>query len=358
VPGRRGAMTQLVARASGLARRKPLRAHLGVALLFTALVMLLPASAWARTFQGSISVPAVSADGGTITAQITVSAQCVAPEYCGFFPVVTTVPDAQPCAYVITGSSWVGNLSLYGATNPSVTAVAAWSEWPTLYSGGKRACLYAMSDGTLVAETTYQVPAPPPPPVYATPVYTPPVYTSPVSYVAPQTLGYNEAVRVARSWMSRKYGRRWRQGHGRVVRCPVRTTAAQIGCYAVWVYRSHVYSRTIVITESPTQYTVTGTFYSAPAQPSAPASSTDFCTTYVCIPNYPYGTGTTVQCADGTYSHSGGKQGACSYHGGVARGSAARIGRRYAAQLLVPAQSRLQLTRRTKLLSLSARARR
>jgi hypothetical protein len=78
----------------------------------------------------------------------------------------------------------------------------------------------------------------------------------------------------------------------------------------------------------------------------------------VCIPNYPHGTGTTVQCADGTYSHSGGKQGACSYHGGVARASAARISRRYAAQLLAPAQRRLQLTRRTKLLSLSARARR
>jgi hypothetical protein len=50
---------------------------------------------------------------------------------------------------------------------------------------------------------------------------------------------------------------------------------------------------------------------------SPPPTSTDFCSTHVCIPNYDNGTGTTVQCSDGTYSQSGGKQGACSYHGGV-----------------------------------------
>jgi hypothetical protein len=36
------------------------------------------------------------------------------------------------------------------------------------------------------------------------------------------------------------------------------------------------------------------------------------------IPNYDNGRGYRVQCADGTFSHSGGIQGACSYHGGVA----------------------------------------
>lgn len=43
----------------------------------------------------------------------------------------------------------------------------------------------------------------------------------------------------------------------------------------------------------------------------------DFCTTHDCIPNYANGNGSTVQCADGSYSHSGGIQGACSHHGGV-----------------------------------------
>jgi hypothetical protein len=42
-----------------------------------------------------------------------------------------------------------------------------------------------------------------------------------------------------------------------------------------------------------------------------------FCDTHDCIPNYPNGNGYTVQCADGTYSQSGGIQGACSHHGGV-----------------------------------------
>jgi hypothetical protein len=35
------------------------------------------------------------------------------------------------------------------------------------------------------------------------------------------------------------------------------------------------------------------------------------------IPNYDQGTGYRVQCADGMYSHSGGRPGACSHHGGV-----------------------------------------
>jgi hypothetical protein len=35
------------------------------------------------------------------------------------------------------------------------------------------------------------------------------------------------------------------------------------------------------------------------------------------IPNYDNGNGYRVQCADGTFSHSGGIQGACSHHGGV-----------------------------------------
>lgn len=42
-----------------------------------------------------------------------------------------------------------------------------------------------------------------------------------------------------------------------------------------------------------------------------------FCDTHDCIPNYANGNGSTVQCADGSYSQSGGIQGACSRHGGV-----------------------------------------
>jgi hypothetical protein len=51
--------------------------------------------------------------------------------------------------------------------------------------------------------------------------------------------------------------------------------------------------------------------------PSDPGDDPSFCDTHACIPNYENGRGSTVQCADGTYSHSGGIQGACSHHGGV-----------------------------------------
>jgi hypothetical protein len=43
---------------------------------------------------------------------------------------------------------------------------------------------------------------------------------------------------------------------------------------------------------------------------------TGFCASHDCIPNFSNGHGFIVQCADGKWSHSGGLQGACSYHGG------------------------------------------
>jgi hypothetical protein len=44
----------------------------------------------------------------------------------------------------------------------------------------------------------------------------------------------------------------------------------------------------------------------------------DFCDSNNCIPNFPNGTGYPVQCADGQWSNSGGRPGACSWHGGIA----------------------------------------
>jgi hypothetical protein len=41
-----------------------------------------------------------------------------------------------------------------------------------------------------------------------------------------------------------------------------------------------------------------------------------FCDTHKCINNFDRGKGYIVQCGDGEWSHSGGKSGACSYHGG------------------------------------------
>ena len=41
-----------------------------------------------------------------------------------------------------------------------------------------------------------------------------------------------------------------------------------------------------------------------------------FCGTHPCIANFDNGVGYIVQCSDGMWSHSGGRPGACSYHGG------------------------------------------
>jgi hypothetical protein len=49
-----------------------------------------------------------------------------------------------------------------------------------------------------------------------------------------------------------------------------------------------------------------------------PDDSADFCDTHDCIPNFDNGNGSIVQCSDGERSQSGGIQGACSQHGGVA----------------------------------------
>jgi hypothetical protein len=48
-----------------------------------------------------------------------------------------------------------------------------------------------------------------------------------------------------------------------------------------------------------------------------PSDAGGFCATHDCIPNFENGSGYVVQCEDGTWSHSGGIQGACSWHGGI-----------------------------------------
>jgi hypothetical protein len=50
--------------------------------------------------------------------------------------------------------------------------------------------------------------------------------------------------------------------------------------------------------------------------PASPADAGAFCETHSCIAHFGSGTGYIVQCADGMWSHSGGLQGACSWHGG------------------------------------------
>jgi hypothetical protein len=55
---------------------------------------------------------------------------------------------------------------------------------------------------------------------------------------------------------------------------------------------------------------------SSPGSSSSAPNSASFCGTHRCIPSFSEGTGTIVQCADGEWSHSGGRPGVCSRHGG------------------------------------------
>ena len=53
-----------------------------------------------------------------------------------------------------------------------------------------------------------------------------------------------------------------------------------------------------------------------PGSTRVTGSGAGFCTTHICIGNFDNGTGYIVQCVDGEWSHSGGRPGACSDHGG------------------------------------------
>jgi hypothetical protein len=215
-------------------RRRRRSRRIIVAILGAAVVALMPGIAAAKSYEGTIATPTVSVDGRTVSAAVTMTAFCDGVEYCGFFPEVTTVPDTQACKRTLTDSSWVGAVSsppLGTIVMPAPAATAYWSEDPTRYSGGKRACLYAMVDRVLVAETTYQVPAP------------------------QESLSRSEAIGVMRRYMKRKYGHRWTRGGYRVTTCRMRSSAVQLRCSSVWRYERRAYAKTVVITERDGRYT-------------------------------------------------------------------------------------------------------
>lgn len=149
-----------------------MRRRLILAICTAVLVVPIAASgAGAATFQGALTIapPVVQADGTVVVnASGTTASQCSPQEYCGYFTMVTTVPAAETCRPEITGSTWVGT-DVYDDARGRVPQSFAptWKEWPSLYAGPKRACLYvsAGSSETFVAEATYEVPGesgPPP----------------------------------------------------------------------------------------------------------------------------------------------------------------------------------------------------
>ena len=68
---------------------------------------------------------------------------------------------------------------------------------------------------------------------------------------------------------------------------------------------------------SPAAPPATSQAYAYPPDTGSSSSSdSSFCSTHDCIGDFNNEPGTIVECADGTYSHAGGIQGACSSHGG------------------------------------------
>jgi hypothetical protein len=94
--------------------------------------------------------------------------------------------------------------------------------------------------------------------------------------------------------------------------------------YVVWIGMEgghlSLATRSDIDPDSGTAYSVDGGEIYTHSTPDYANPSTllgDFCDTHDCIPNFENGNGYPVQCADGSWSQSGGLQGACSWHGGV-----------------------------------------
>lgn len=274
-----------------------------------ALVLVLPSTTLARSFTGTIvvSAPASAPNSGSIaiTATATAYETCDSGvEYCGWFAEVTTVPAGRPCSTLITGSSWVGTTVYDNTTGPGSHVLnPSWTEWPALQSGPKTACLYAKSSSAgdvLVAQSAYTVPAP----AAATPTTTtapardydcsdfqyqqdaqayllpgdpygldadhdgvacqtlprrPVASTTPTvpttTTTAPAVyLDTAEAIQVARGALARRFGRAWKDGRGRRVTCPLRSSSTTMTCRATWKRRGYAYKATIAVRERPSSY--------------------------------------------------------------------------------------------------------
>jgi hypothetical protein len=86
-----------------------------------------------------------------------------------------------------------------------------------------------------------------------------------------------------------------------------------------WAWRFGALTTTVLVLGGGTMiglWVAGSDLFQADAPGSSSSSEADFCSTHDCIPNFLNGRGSIVQCADGTWSHSGGIPGACSDHGG------------------------------------------
>jgi hypothetical protein len=128
-------------------------------------VFLLLAGTADAASTGSLSAPSVGSSS-TYTASVsttaTVSYDCAGQIYCGWFPEIYVVDAGQPCS-MAGRLAWVGTLT----EQPSATLPVSYSVFTTV-AKSETACLYiyANAQTTNLAQVSYDIPAPTPPPTY------------------------------------------------------------------------------------------------------------------------------------------------------------------------------------------------
>jgi hypothetical protein len=272
-----------------------MRTKLIAAAATVALVLACAGTAQARTFSGTIGPPVLTGTPPAAmgaSAIVTITESCTpSVEFCGYFPVLMTLPAGQACSPTPNGTGWVG--PAIGAPLPQTTMLATWTEFPRITSGAKHACLYAESTDiapTLLADVPFNVPAPPaltaptPAPSASTTPSVPAVDYNCTDFATQQqaqvyllpgdpygldadhdgvacedlpsaraasavTLASSQALTAARQALAARFGKTYRAGRSKRVTC-ARASATAMACSATWRYRSRRYRARVAVSRT------------------------------------------------------------------------------------------------------------
>jgi hypothetical protein len=277
-----------------------------------------------------LAVPA--ATNASTSVRPTISGFAVAPSSLpaagGTVYVTAHVKHASKCMLVFPdgGSRWVGCASGHLSTAEKFSANSTSSTYTTnahIVAYNK----YGRAWSRVVAITVAASPTPPPPPS--------PTATLSITPSSVPATGGSAVLSFSSSHASS---------------CTVSSTPAfWTGANPTTVNCNGSYTATLASTTTEQQWSFTFTATNAAGQstsatqtltelappapiPSAPpippptttggvgsydhSGDAAFCSIHVCIGRFTTEPGYIVECSDGTYSHAGGIQGACSYHGG------------------------------------------
>lgn len=251
------------------------RLPLVVSLAVLGTALFSPTVALGRDFDGSLGITSVATPAATdtlttVTATTTVQQFCQpgSPyyEFCGYFLVVDTGPPAVSCLAPRSPGGmvgrWVGRLhnhAEYFGPSP-VGEAASWTEDASTFGTSRHACLfyYEVDDDNLylLADVPFSVPAALAPPAPALPPAAPTPAPAPAPAPAPSStsttsgssdaptelLAKSEAVRRARSFVTR----RWRGARSIRVTCR-RSDDTSFECRVRFKRRGKSYRRNLYV---------------------------------------------------------------------------------------------------------------